>query len=78
MKDFIVVLSKYVRPYKTYLFGSLFFNLLSAVLNVFSLLSLIPMLQLLFGIDKQSLRQNKNSTTNNEKFSFQFYCLNEW
>ena len=57
MKDFIVVLSKYVRPYKTYLFGSLFFNLLSAVLNVFSFLSLIPMLQLLFGIDKQIYTQ---------------------
>ncbi len=43
---------RYVAPYKAYLAGSLIFNLLSAVLNVFSFLSLIPMLQLLFGIDK--------------------------
>ena len=51
MKDFIALLTTYVKPYKRYLFGSLFFNLLSAVLNVFSFVSLIPMLQLLFGID---------------------------
>ena len=44
-------MGRYVRPYKGYLVGSLVFNLLSAVLNVFSFVSLIPMLQLLFGID---------------------------
>lgn len=43
---------QYVKPYKAYLLGSLVFNLLSAVLNVFSFISIIPMLQLLFGIDQ--------------------------
>ncbi len=43
---------QYVKPYRLYLVGSLFFNLLSAVLNVFSFLSVIPMLQMLFGIDQ--------------------------
>lgn len=43
---------RYVAPYKIYMVGSLVFNLLSAVLNVFSFVSLIPMLQLLFGIDQ--------------------------
>lgn len=52
MKDFLRVMARYVRPYKGYLVGSLFFNLLSAVLNVFSFLSIIPMLQMLFGIDQ--------------------------
>ena len=52
MKEFLRVMRRYVRPYKAYLAGSLVFNLLSAVLNVFSFVSLIPMLQLLFGIDK--------------------------
>ncbi len=52
MKDFFRIMRQYVRPYKAYLVGSLFFNLLSAVLNVFSFVSLIPMLQLLFGIDR--------------------------
>lgn len=46
------MMGQYVRPYKMYLVGSLVFNLLSAVLNVFSFISVIPMLQLLFGIDQ--------------------------
>ena len=54
MKEFFGIMRQYVAPYKAYLAGSLLFNLLSAVLNVFSFLSLIPMLQLLFGIDKNN------------------------
>lgn len=53
MKEFFRIMKCYITPYKGYLFGSLFFNLLSAILNVFSFMSLIPMLQLLFGIDKK-------------------------
>ncbi len=52
MKEFLRVMRQYVKPYKAYLLGSLVFNLLSAVLNVFSFISIIPMLQLLFGIDQ--------------------------
>ena len=51
MKEFIKMLRQFAAPYKKYLAGSLVFNLLSAVLNVFSFVSLIPMLQMLFGID---------------------------
>ncbi len=51
MKEFFKIMRHYVAPYKKYLFGSLFFNLLSAVLNVFSFASLIPMLNLLFRLD---------------------------
>lgn len=51
MKEFIKMLRQFAAPYKNYLAGSLVFNLLSAVLNVFSFVSLIPMLQMLFGID---------------------------
>ena len=51
MKDFFRVMLRYVQPYRHYLVGSLAFNLLSAILNVFSFATLIPMLQLLFGID---------------------------
>lgn len=51
MKDFFKVMGKYVKPYRKYLFGSLFFNLLSALLNVFSFMTLIPMLNLLFKVD---------------------------
>ena len=52
MKDFLRVMRLYVKPYKLYLVGSLIFNLLSAILNVFSFVSIIPMLQMLFGIDQ--------------------------
>lgn len=52
MKEFFSVMRQYVKPYRLYLVGSLFFNLLSAVLNVFSFISVIPMLQMLFGIDQ--------------------------
>ena len=51
MKEFFKLMRRYVAPYKRYLCGSLFFNLLSAVLNVFSFASLIPMLNLLFKVD---------------------------
>ena len=51
MKEFFRVLRLYAWPYKGYLVGSLLFNLLSAVLNIFSFMSLMPMLNLLFGID---------------------------
>lgn len=52
MRQFFSMMLHYVRPYKSGLAGSLVFNLLSAGLNVFSFISIIPMLQLLFGIDK--------------------------
>ena len=51
MREFFHVMRQYVAPYKKYLVGSLVFNLLSAVLNVFSFMTLIPMLNLLFRID---------------------------
>ncbi len=48
MKEFIMVLRRFVPPYKKYLALSVLFNILSAVLNVFSFMSLIPMLNILF------------------------------
>ena len=53
MNEFLRMMRQYVAPYKAYLFGGLIFNVLSALLNVFSFISIIPMLQLLFGIDQQ-------------------------
>ena len=51
MKQFFQFLRQYVGPYQKFMWGSLVFNLLSAVLNVFSFASLIPMLNLLFEYD---------------------------
>ena len=54
MKEFFEVLRRYVAPYKGYLLGSLLFNILSAVLNIFSFVTLMPMLKILFRIDTQT------------------------
>ena len=48
MKEFIQVLRRFVPPYKKYLILHIIFNLLSAVLNIFSFALIIPILQILF------------------------------
>ena len=48
MKEFMQVLRRFVPPYKKYLVLSVVFNILSAVLNIFSFATLIPMLNILF------------------------------
>ena len=48
MKEFLRVLRRFVPPYKKYLVLSIIFNILSAVLNIFSFAALIPILQILF------------------------------
>ena len=48
MKEFLNVLRRFVPPYKKYLILSIVFNILSAVLNIFSFAALIPILQILF------------------------------
>ena len=48
MKEFLSVLRRFVPPYKKYLVLSVVFNILSAVLNIFSFAALIPILQILF------------------------------
>ncbi len=48
MKEFLQVLRRFVPPYKKYLVLSVIFNILSAVLNIFSFATIIPMLNILF------------------------------
>ena len=48
MKEVLSVLRRFVPPYKKYLVLSVVFNILSAVLNIFSFAALIPILQILF------------------------------
>lgn len=48
MHDFFNVLRRFVPPYKKYLVMSVIFNILSAVLNIFSFATLVPILQILF------------------------------
>ena len=48
MKEFLIVLRRFIPPYKKYLVLSIVFNILSAVLNIFSFAAIIPILQILF------------------------------
>ena len=52
MKDLFVFLRRFVRPYRKNLVGSVLFNLLSALLNVFSFALIVPILQILFKISE--------------------------
>ncbi len=53
MKEFIQVLRRFVAPYKRYLGFSVLFNILSAVLNIFSFAALIPILNILFNVGQE-------------------------
>lgn len=48
MKEFLLIMRRFIPPYKKYLVQSIVFNILSAVLNIFSFAALIPILQILF------------------------------
>lgn len=54
MKEFFKVIKRFVPPYKKSLILSLVFTLLSAILNVFSFMVIIPILQVLFKINDTS------------------------
>ena len=51
MKEFLQILRRFVPPYRKYLVWSVVFNILSAILNIFSFAALIPLLQILFKVD---------------------------
>ncbi|MGP1463124.1 ABC transporter ATP-binding protein [Tannerella sp.] len=51
MKDFFRVLKRFVPPYKRYMGLNIVFNILSAILNVFSFALIIPILKILFKMD---------------------------
>ena len=48
MKEFLKVLRRFVPPYKKYLVLTVVFNILSALLNIFSFMTIIPILNILF------------------------------
>ena len=54
MKEFFKILKRFVPPYKKYLVLSLIFTFLSAILNVFSFMVIIPILQIIFKISDTS------------------------
>ena len=51
MKEFFTLLKRYASPYKAYMAWAVLLNILSAVFNIFSFTLIIPILQILFGLD---------------------------
>lgn len=52
MKDFLRILRRFVPPYKKFMVMNILFNILSAILNLFSFALIIPILQILFKINE--------------------------
>lgn len=48
MKEFFKIMRRFIPPYKRNLVHAIIFNILSAILNIFSFAAIIPILQILF------------------------------
>ncbi len=67
MKQFWAILERFIPPYKKYMFANIFFNILAALFTVFSFGMLIPVLNILFEIEKEVVEL--------QEFSFKFDIL---
>ena len=65
MKDFIRILRRFVPPYKKYLVSNIVFNILSAILNLFSFALIIPILNILFKL-------------NDDVYSYKAWVFDPW
>ena len=54
MKGFFRLLARFVPPYKRFLALNIVFNVLAAILTLFSFALIIPILEMLFGINTQT------------------------
>jgi len=52
IKQFLDIVRRYFRPYKIYIVWSVVLNIIAQILNVFSFVVLIPILNILFKIDQ--------------------------
>ena len=65
MKDFIRILRRFVPPYKKYMVSNSVFNILSAILNLFSFALIIPILNILFKL-------------NDDVYSYKAWVFDPW
>jgi len=81
MKEFFLVLKRLVPPYKKYLWLNIVMNILTAILNLFSFAIIIPVLKLIFKVNREvyeytplssihSLGSLKNIVTNDFNWYF--------
>ena len=79
MKELFAFLSRFVRPYRRNLAGSVIYNLLSAILNVFSFALIVPILRILFKISTEEYEFVPLSSANGPRELIQalkadFFC----
>ena len=67
MKELFAFLRRFVKPYRRNLAGSVAYNLLSALLNVFSFALIVPILRILFKINTDVYEFTPLSQTDNLK-----------
>lgn len=53
MKNLLLILKRFTLPYKKYIFCIFFFNFLAAIFSLFSFATIIPILQILFGMQTE-------------------------
>ena len=70
MKELFAFLRRFVRPYRSNLIGSVAYNLLSAILNVFSFALIVPILRILFKISTDTYEYTPFSEAGNLKDFF--------
>lgn len=56
MRNFFATLRRFVPPYRRYLLGNIVFNILSALLNLVAFAMIVPILRILFQIDRSTFR----------------------
>ena len=74
MKDFIALIKRFVPPYKKQVLLNILFNILSALLNVFSFALIVPILRMLFKVDDK-VYEYMAYDTSNLKSIFDFKIL---
>lgn len=71
IKQFLIIIRRYVQPYKGYLIWSVIVNFLSQWMNVLSFAFLIPILNILFKIDTQVYEYKEWSWTSLDQETLQ-------
>ncbi|MFG6391091.1 MAG: ABC transporter ATP-binding protein/permease [Candidatus Amulumruptor sp.] len=84
MKDFWQLLIRFVPPYKKYFIGNIICNILTAFLTLFSFAVIIPILEILFGINKAEYTflpigsASFKDVVVNDFYYYTTVCISEW
>lgn len=77
MKDFLLLLRRFIPPYKWKLIWNIIYNFLSAIFGAFSFLLLIPSLQILFGTQELVLEKPELSFSISSFAAYADYIISQ-